>query len=598
VIRSICLFVFTLLAALGGADAQTPPPKRIPVTGSPEFMQAQILESQGKYDEAIALYRSLYEKEKTDNAFWKVLILLERTDAYDEMERMVLKRLEGNPEDISVRKYLARAYYGQGKKEAGRATLLNILGDRWSNLGILYLVSGELIHQDDLETALYVYLTAREKLKKPELFAHEVARIYTVRMQYVDALEEYVRIMENIKTAYQSAQEMILKAKEAGVDREDIERPLAFHLERHQQSIMTARLLCDLRYGYGDYDGAHQAIVPSAVVSQSPGDVWDLAERFRRDGLLEEALAVFEDYYRYFDDDPRRVSALLSRAGIRSSMGDREAAAEEYRRIERDYEGTLESDVAALRRIELERDRMSAEAFTGRLGDFAVKTKYREVAREAWLLRGNAFLRNGRPEEARESFKQAAVKSRSKRERYDVAVMNVLTDFFTVDFETMAMDIEYCVSMVADGDAINDLLELKVLGLSGESDADANALSAYAQGHYALFRGETGRAAELFARAAVDSSSTVASPAARMLAQIALSSGNAEEAVSWYLAASRSARFEAGHAGALARAADIVRETLNDPGRAASLYREALVAFPNNVHEYEIRRKLRELVTE
>ncbi|MCD6308874.1 MAG: hypothetical protein J7M24_07755, partial [Candidatus Latescibacteria bacterium] len=164
--------------------------------------------------------------------------------------------------------------------------------------------------------------------------------------------------------------------------------------------------------------------------------------------------------------------------------------------------------------------------------------------------------------------------------------------------ETMSTDLEYCVSMAADGDAINDLLELKVLSLSGESDADANALSAYAQGHYALYRGDTGRAAELFAGAAADSSSTAASPAARMLAQIAVSSGDAEGAVSWYLAASRYARFDAGHAGALASAADIVLETLNDPDRAASLYREALTAFPNNVHEYELRRKLRELVKE
>ena len=100
------------------------------VNKSPEFLKAQVLESQKKYEEAKELYMRLYETQGTDVLFWKLLLLFERTKNFEEMERLTLQRLNTYRDDISTMRYLAIAYYGKGETEKGRRTLLNIIGNQ------------------------------------------------------------------------------------------------------------------------------------------------------------------------------------------------------------------------------------------------------------------------------------------------------------------------------------------------------------------------------------------------------------------------------------------------------------------------------------
>ena len=590
----ICLVCFSYSAE---SQAIKPEDKRV-VRINPDFERAQELEAQGKYEEAKEIYKRLYESGSTDNAFWKLLLLYERTDDFKEMERFVLERLKKTPDDISMRRYLARAYYGQGDKNKGKKTLQKIIGGNFNDLGRVYVVTNEFTRQNDLDTAIEIYLKARKKAGRSDLFSRETARIYSLRMNYIKAIEEYIKSLENVKVTYASIEKMIQKARETGGKTENIVRPLEEYLESHPKSILAARLLSDLMYDTGDYESAYKVLVPAAVASENPQDVWDLAERFKSDGHTDEALRVFADYYRFFENDSKRVSSLLEMASIKVIRGDKSGAQEDYRRLARDYKGTLEGDTAVLRTIELAGDTMDIDKFTQSLVDFSSTTKFRTLAREACLLRHEAFLRAGRPEESKKAVEEARIKSRSRKEKYEVAAQAVMLNFFTGDYEAMSREIEICIGNFPGGARVNDLLSLKILAMRCSNEPELQDFNAYSKGKYAIYRGDMNAAVESLLSAAQDTSSVVSPFAAIELAKVFLELNAPDKAVTWYLHAAETARDAAVHTGALMDAADILAVNLGNKEQAAALYLDALTSEPGNVHESEIRRKLKKIVEE
>ena len=590
----ICLVCFSYSVE---SQAIKPNDKRV-VRINPDFERAQELEAQGKYEEAKEIYKHLYESGGTDNAFWKLLLLYEKTDDFKEMERFVLERLKKTPDDISMRRYLARAYYGQGDKKKGKRTLLKIIGGNFNDLGRVYVVTNEFTRQNDLDTAIEIYLKARKKAGRPGLFSRETARIHSLRMNYIKAIEEYIKSLENVKVNYASIEKMIQKARETGEKTENIVRPLEEYLESHPKSILAARLLSDLMYDTGDYESAYKVLVPAAVASENPQDVWDLAERFKSDGHADEALRVFADYYRFFENDSKRVSSLLEMASIKVIRGDKSGAQEDYRRLARDYKGTLEGDTAVLRTIKLAGDTMDIDKFTQSLVDFGSTTKFRTLAREACLLRYEAFLRAGRPEESKQAVEEARIKSRSRKEKYEVAAQAVMLNFFTGDYEAMSREIEICIGNFPGGARVNDLLSLKILAMRCSTEPELQDFNAYSKGKYALYREDMNAAVESLLSAAQDTSSVVAPFAAIELAKMFLELNAPDKAVTWYLHAAETARDAAVHTGALMGAADILAVNLDNKERAAVLYLDALTSEPGNVHESEIRRKLKKIVEE
>lgn len=596
----ILTYIMFVLMVGSSVSAQSPPQdvrtKLLPQE-NPEYLRAQMLEVEGQYDEAKEIYKRLYESDRTDNTFWKLIMLYESTDDFRGMELLVLERLEEKPDDISLKRYLARAYYGQNDKEKGRGTLLNIIGNRWEDLGRIYLAASELMSQNDYDTALEVYSRTRAKVGRKDLFANEMAHIYSVRMEYSKALEEYLSLLDVVKITYTNAEQMIKNAIESGEKPDDISRPIIRYLDSHPKSIQAARLLSRLKYDAGDFEGAYRVLVPVAVASENPHDVWNLAERYKNEGRTDEAIRAYSDFYKYFVKDPRRISSLLELASIKTAHGDTLGALNDYQRLVENYKGTEEGDIAALRAIQLSVAMMDSDAFIRTLGNFAVSTQYRTVARTAYLIQGETFLRRGRAEEARQAFEQARIKSRSKEELYEVAVSCVLLGFYSGDYTSMSQEIDTCIKNNPGGDEINDLLSLKVLSMRCSSGSSLNDFNTYAAGKYSLYKGETDAGIDSLIAAAQDTASIVSPFAALELAQVFIRRGDTGKAVTWYLYAAKTTRDTTLHAGALMKAADILALNPANKERAAALYREALTANPGSVHESELRRKMMRLVT-
>jgi len=569
-----------------------------PDTAIRDFQRAQVLESLKRFDEAQKIYERLFETDPSDRNFWKLLLLYEKTNNFTSMAQLVLKRLQTNPEDATSMRYLARAYYGLGDVKKARSTLLNIIGDRWNDIYRIYQAANEFTYQNDFDSALDIYAKARKKMGNKDTFNVEIARIYTIRLNYEKAIEEYLKTLDRVKVLYPALEQIINKAFEAGITVETISRPLKRHLERFPGSIQAARLLSNVEYRSGNYEDAAETLMEAAIVSNNPQDIWNIAERLKKEGHMEIALKVYEAYYRYFEKAPGRVSALLESASIKTSLGDKKGAVKDYERLVNDYPGTDGASIASLRIIELSQDDMSEEGYIGVLLDFAGSTKSREAAFEAYITLGDTFLKHGQTEKAKNAFKQAKIKSRQKQDYYEVAVRTSMLDFFTGDYKSMSEDIETVVKFKPNGDETNDLLSLQILGMRCSSEPDIRGFNTFAHGKYALYRGEINTAVDSFMTAARDTVSIVAPHAAGALAEMFAREGDMEKAFEWYMHAASTARDTTFHVSVLIGAADIAVNELHDSNQAKNLYLEAITAYQGTVYESELRRKLRKVVSE
>jgi len=566
------------------------------LTQNPQFIRAQELESEGKLEEAKKIYENLYKSDRNDLYFWKLIRLYERINDFKALEYLALSKLKSQPDNLEAKRYLARSYYSQGEREKARSILMGITGENWKVVNLIKFVASEFVSQNEYADAINVYNTARERIGDYSLFSIEMARIYTFYENYIPAIEEYLKSLEIADVIYLNIEQLIDKALEGEITYEELTRPITDYLDKNPGSIKAARLLSNLMYREGYYDDSYRVLIGPAIKTDSSMYIWDLAERLKSDGQKRKAIEVYENYNRYFLNAPNRINASLESASIKVELGEKESAMEDYQVLMDEYRGTVHGDFALLRFLELSKDKASFEGYIKSLNDFASTTDFREVAYEAYLLLGETLMRNGRLEDAKLAFNNAKVKSRTRNEIYKISAKYALLHFFEADYEAMSKEIETCVGSLPEGEDINDLLSFKILGMRCSLDGEISGFKAFSRGHYALYRGDIEAAVENFKEAAKDTSSVIAPWAASAIGRIFKSQKNFSEAVKWYLYAAETSQDTTIHVGALIKAADISGTELNSRENAKTLYLEAITAYPDNVYESELRKKLRAMV--
>lgn len=598
--RGIVLVIAALV--LGGAQAsaqvvQPPSPPDVVITGQdPDFLRAQQYELQKDYGHALEIYQRLYERDGTDMLFWQLVMLYERTGDFGAMESMIKERLEKRPEDLSLLRYLAKAYYGQGNERAGRDVLNRIIGDRWQEQQRVYLVANELEIQGDLDGVVTLYLTAREKTGDADEYALELGSIYSMLNRYGDAAAEYLKMFsQGPQTFTAMIQQLIANMRDAGEDTGIIRSELEKYLGAHPDNVAAAGLLSDLQYRDGDIAQAYETLIEPAALAGAAEPVWTLAQQLRDDEHFETALRAFSDFFIRFPEDERTGQALVAAAEIRKRLGDTVGAVSDYSRLIEAQPGSELAAVASFRLIELNRDSMSEDGYRTALADLAGSTPHRTVAFAAYLQLASHILQQGDFGEADRVFMQAATKARMPDERYELNRRLAYLNYYRADIPEMITSINQCILYEARAPDVNDLLELKLLARRLESPADSLHFAAIGRAQYDLFRGDLAAAIDSLKSVAAAGSPLLAPFAAMELGKV-LMDDDPESAVTWYLEAAAADADSTRRIDALMHAGDIAAEMLHDGSRAQDIYLSALSGAGGSVYDSEIRRKLREVM--
>jgi tetratricopeptide (TPR) repeat protein len=561
-------------------------------TNDPAYLKAQMLEAQGKLEEARVLYESLNSAHPTDLFFWKLVGIYERTGDYRAMERISLEKLKAVPGDLAAVNYLSRAYHGLGEEARSRKVLFDNIGDRWDDQERVMNAAGEFQSRNDMGSAIEVYLLARGKTGNPKLYALDLARLYTVQMNYPKALEEYLKVLEENPYALVSV-EMMLKTPSSGAaDPDDMAALLVSYLKSRPKSVKVARLLFLVRAKAGDVDGGVRAVLDASVAAGNASELKALAERMESEGRPREALLLYDALWGKFPSDAGRSAVLLKSAAIRIALGDSEGAKKNFQTVIDGYSGKPEASLAALRLMEIAGKESDID-LTGKLKAFAESATDNTVAYQAYLLLTDSFLRKGDTKGASDAVAHALLKAGAGRERFDASAKAAMIRLYACEFDEMTRDIETSVSFAPDGREAHDLLALRLLVLRASSAADRKLLASYARGRFDLFRGKEREGLDSLAAASSDTASAVAPEAARALGEWWRAKGDAGKALEWYTRAVSTARDTTAHVSAMMDAADLYIDVLGDRESAKRLYVDALTAFPGTVFDSELRSRLR-----
>lgn len=569
-------------------------PQAFPQAPDPEFVKAQTLESQGKNEEALAIYSLLYNRDKTDLYFFRLVMLCERIGDFKTMGEVARNRLSSRPDDLSAVNYLSHSLYGQGKNSEGRSILMESIGNKWTDIEKVRNAANEFMTRNDLASALSVYLTAREKTGNRDIYSFELAQIYRIQLNYAQAIGEFLKTLENQPMSFGNIELLIKAALDDKADPRYLLAPLSEYQKTKPADLRAARLISGLKYRIGDYEGAYRSLLEPAVSAKNPADLWNMCERLNEEGHIREAILSYSDFYRYFKTSQNGKAALLKCAALREKGGDSEGAKKDYLTLAADFPGTVEESLASLRIMELS-PKGTGDDLVSKLRSFVSASLDQSVACEANLFLGQTCLKQGNAEEAGKALTDALLKARSKNEIYDVTSTMALMHFFTGAYDLMTLDIESCVGGFPDHENANDLLALRVLTLRSATPKERNDLAKYSYGRYCIYRGLSAEGIDSLTVAAGDTSSAVAPEAARFLGDYYRESGDSGKAFTWYSQAVSAAGDTTVHVGAMMDLAELYVNALNDEEAAKKLYVDALTLFPGSVYEGELRNRLRNI---
>ena len=556
---------------------------------------AQALENQGKFAESVKIYEILYKTSPKDVYFFKLLYLYENIGDNKSLRSMVLDRLQKNPSDLEAKRYLARTYYKENDKSKARDIIRSLVKDKLNDQNLVNYVAYEFINQSEFDEALSVYSDSRKKINNKSVYCLEMARIYELKMDYIEAIEEYIKGINYGNAVYVNIEQDAYKALDSGIKFEDVCKPFIKQLDEKPESVGVAKILSGLTMRAGYPVKAYTIIRDASIKAGEPLFLWNLAVRLKNDGLNGIALNAFEDYAGSFKKAPNRVDAMLEAASLRTLTGDSEGSKRIYSTVINEFAGTDKASIAALKLIDLSRKETGNEKYFELVNNLAENTGFREVSFNAYLELSDIYLLDGRLADAKTACDKAKLKAVSDLEKYSSGLKSSMIAFYNSDYALMNLEIDSCVNSIPEGSEVNDLLTIKILGMKCASQTDKDSFNSYSKALYEKARGDTLAALDYLVKAAEDSSA-VMTYASKSLGDIYRYGGKYNDALKWYKTSADYASDKTLKIEALICAADVAEVNLNDGNQAKEMYLSAITSYPGNVYETELRNRLKRLV--
>jgi len=157
---------------------------------------AKMYEQSGEWEKARALYKNLIQanprNEEIARAYIECCI---QTQNEQEALPVIAQMLLISSRPLEWKALQGRLLYRLKKKEEAFQEWDQILERNPKIIEAYRVVAQAMIQEKCMDKAIEVYLKARIKLSKPELFASELAGLYEVQQQYEKATEEWIRFL-------------------------------------------------------------------------------------------------------------------------------------------------------------------------------------------------------------------------------------------------------------------------------------------------------------------------------------------------------------------------------------------------------------------
>lgn len=170
-----------------------------------QMQQANRLAQQGEYEEAVAIYRSLYEQQPESvqlvDRFSNALIQLK---AYDEAIEVVktFNELNSGYPNIAVR--VGQIYHMAGEKEQAMDWWNGMIEQHGENVQVYRQVAESMVERREHEAAARMYQDAREAIGNEQMFGFDIAQNFTAAGMYEETMREYSHLL-NVNAGFINA---------------------------------------------------------------------------------------------------------------------------------------------------------------------------------------------------------------------------------------------------------------------------------------------------------------------------------------------------------------------------------------------------------
>ena len=175
------------------------------------YVLAQAYLKGGQYEKAEQIFEELYKNQPDNYQIFEGL-----NDSYVQLKKynlsieLIENRLKTNPQDINLYGLLGSTYYLMGNDKKAFEVWDSAI-DKVPNNEIVYRVlANYAIERRAFEKAIEYLKKGKAEAKTNIYFSYDLANLYSLTMQYKNAVEEYCSILDNNPKQLSSIQSKIL----------------------------------------------------------------------------------------------------------------------------------------------------------------------------------------------------------------------------------------------------------------------------------------------------------------------------------------------------------------------------------------------------
>lgn len=305
--RIIVTLIVLLALCIGGLDpgalAQNtvrPVPPQTPQVVSElqqQLRRANLLERQGQLEAASAVYRRLYEEYPgNDQIYQRYRDVLIRMGDYDMAEYLITEHLKNAPHDLTSLVRLGTIYYHQNDKEKAIRQWQSILESLGKTPRTYQQVISTMLGNGLLRESTELITEARTILEQPGFFSMQLASLYTSRMDYKQATEEY--LLYYLHRSKRDENFLVSQLSQFPDEPEvhtQVKQVLHQAIEDHPSDEKLRKVLADYLYRIREYDAALAQYQKLEATENVPGKHrLAVAHHLLSDGEYDYALQLYK----------------------------------------------------------------------------------------------------------------------------------------------------------------------------------------------------------------------------------------------------------------------------------------------------------------
>jgi tetratricopeptide (TPR) repeat protein len=550
----------------------------------------------GTYGEAIKKLESLYASSPEDAVIVRALFdILVAAKNYPRAEQVIVRYLEGRPDDVRGMADLAMLHFRTGRADSGRQLLTKIVGVAPGEIWPYQLCFQALLEVGMDEEALEMASEARAALGDSVLFAVDAARIHSDAARYGAATREYLRAGTDKHMGADVVADYILRLASSG----DARGPVIEALRRARGVPSfagdVARVLWRVYLLDGECD---RALAELEVVSGNDRDMaglfTDFAGQARQKMCYEECSRAYDIAVALMGSDPQVPVLLLKKAECELDGGQPEDALATFDVVAGKYKGTLWSIRADLAAADTYRDMGGLYEAVMRFDRVIASAGGGKERHQAILAKGDCLVRMGSLDEA---FKVYDMVGTDWEDDYAQEAFFNLAEIslYRLDFDKALAYYNVTLRQYPAETRANDSIDrLLLLKSSKRGEAYQPDLDDFARASLLRRQGEFEEALGILGRLAGGPGvGPMKVESLRSMSEIHLGLGTLDQAMAIYKTLGES--LETYFSSSALEAVGDIYVSMDKREEAVETYETVILNFPNSVSAGEARRKIESL---